>query len=138
MTSSAVPDQPAPQDDPAAALMDRLAGRIGGGASASAVFGAPVTAHGITVVPVAEIAFGFAGATGSGTGAGVGGGAAGTGHGGGGAGARPCGFIEIKDGTATYRSLPAPWTRVAVPLAALAAGTVVPLLVRRLAGRRGR
>ncbi|MBD0742235.1 GerW family sporulation protein [Streptomyces sp. CBMA152] len=132
MTSSDTPDQPVPQADTAAALMERLAEQLGRRASVSAVFGEPVTSDGITVIPVAEIGFGFAGGTGPEAGA------ANTGQGGGGAGARPRGYIEIKDGTATYKPLRAPWVNVAVPLAALLAGTVVPLLVRRLAKRSPR
>ncbi|MGW5675340.1 hypothetical protein ACWEV4_09670 [Streptomyces sp. NPDC003860] len=58
--------------------------------------------------------------------------------GGGGARARARGYIEIKDGAATYKPLRAPWVHVAVPLAALVAGAVAPVLVRRLAKRRGR
>ncbi|GAA0447148.1 GerW family sporulation protein [Streptomyces stramineus] len=132
MTSSDTPDQSLPQADTAGALMGRLAEQLGSRASVAAVFGEPVTSGGITVIPVAEIAFGFAGGTGPEAGA------ADTGQGGGGAGARPRGYIEIKDGTATYKPLRASWADVAVPLAALLAGTVVPLLVRRLAKRRPR
>ncbi|MCK7622359.1 sporulation protein [Streptomyces sp. RS10V-4] len=129
MTGSNTPDQPVPQTDAAAPLREGLAQRLGARASVSAVFGEPVTGDGITVIPVAEIGFGFAGGVDPGTGAAPTGGA-------GGGGARPRGYIEIKDGTATYKPLRAPWTNVAVPLAALLAGTVVPLLVRRLAQRR--
>ncbi|MER5780945.1 spore germination protein GerW family protein [Streptomyces mobaraensis] len=131
MSSSDTPDQPVPQaDTAAAALMERLTERLGSRASAAAVFGTPVTGGGITVIPVAEIAFGFAGGTGS---------EAGAAHtGGGGVGARPRGYIEIKDGTAAYRPLRSPWVDVAIPLAAALAGTVMPLLVRRLAKRRPR
>ncbi|MBP2404570.1 hypothetical protein SNS2_3184 [Streptomyces netropsis] len=130
MTGSDTPDQPVPQAGTAIALMERLAEQLGSRASVSAVFGEPVTSGGITVIPVAEVAFGFAG--------GAGPEAADTGTGGGGVGARPRGYIEIKDGTATYKPLRAPWVNVAVPLAALLAGTVMPLLVRRLAQRRPR
>ncbi|MBX7551799.1 spore germination protein GerW family protein [Streptomyces sp. NPDC004232] len=132
MTSSDTPDQPVPQTDTAAALMKRLAEQLGSRASVSAVFGEPVTSDGITVIPVAEVGFGFAGGTGPEAGA------ANAGAGGGGGGARPRGYIEIKDGIATYKPLRASWASVAVPLAALLAGTVVPLLVRRLAKRRSR
>ncbi|MEU7166336.1 sporulation protein [Streptomyces morookaense] len=130
MTGSDTPDQPVPQAEAAAALMERLAEQLGSRASVSAVFGEPVTSGGITVIPVAEFGFGFPGGTGTGTGA------ANTGEGRGGAGARARGYIEIKDGTAAYKPIRAPWANVAVPLAALLAGTVVPLLVRRLAKRR--
>lgn len=130
MPGSDTPDQRIPQADTAAALMERLARQFGSGASATAVFGEPVTSGGITVIPVAEFAFGFAGSTGPEAGA------AHTGGGGGGAGARPRGYIEIKDGTATYKPLRNPWVDVAVPLTAMLAGAVVPLLVRRFTGRR--
>ncbi|MEV5509960.1 sporulation protein [Streptomyces orinoci] len=128
MTGSDATDQSVAQTDAAAALMERVAGQLGSRASAAAVFGEPVTSDGITVIPVAEFGLGFAGEMGPG--------AAGTGNGRGGAGARPRGYIEIKDGTATYRPLPAPWANAVVPLAALLAGALVPSLVRRLAGRR--
>ncbi|GAA0392995.1 spore germination protein GerW family protein [Streptomyces luteireticuli] len=132
MTGPDIPNRPVPQADTAAVLMERLAEQLGSRASVSAVFGEPVTSGGITVIPVAEIAFGFAGGTGPEAGA------ANTGTGGGGAGARPRGYIEIKDGIAAYKPLRAPWVNAAVPLAALLAGSVVPLLVRRLAKRRPR
>ncbi|UBI39129.1 MULTISPECIES: GerW family sporulation protein [Streptomyces] len=97
MSSSDTPDQPVPQADTAAALMKRLAEQLGGRGSATAVFGTPVTSGGTTVIPVAEIAFGFAGGTGP---------EAGAAHtGGGGIGARPRGYIEIKGGTAAYKPL---------------------------------
>ncbi|MFJ8544726.1 spore germination protein GerW family protein [Streptomyces sp. NPDC093586] len=129
MTSSATPDQPVPQADTAANPTERLVEQLGSRASVTAVFGEPVTSGGTTVIPVAETGFGFAGGTGPEAGG------AHTGGGGGGVGARPRGYIEIKDGTATYKPLRAPWVDVAVPLAALLAGTVVPLLLRRLAKR---
>ncbi|GAA0348600.1 spore germination protein GerW family protein [Streptomyces blastmyceticus] len=139
MTTSDTPNEPVPTADTAAApvpvtRLERLAGKLGSRASATAVYGEPVTSGGVTVIPVAEISYGFAG------GAGREAGAAGTGEGGGGGGfsARPRGFIEIKDGTTTYKSLRAPWVDVVVPLAALLAGAAVPRLVRRLAARRSR
>ncbi|MEU2870483.1 spore germination protein GerW family protein [Streptomyces olivoreticuli] len=139
MTTSDTPNEPVPSADTAAAhapvtRLERLAGKLGSRASVTAVYGEPVTSGGVTVVPVAEIGYGFAGVAGHEAGA------AGTGEGGGGGGfsARPRGFIEIKDGTATYKSLRAPWVDVVVPLAALLAGTAVPRLVSRLAERRSR
>ncbi|EMF02326.1 sporulation protein [Streptomyces mobaraensis NBRC 13819 = DSM 40847] len=131
MSSSDTPDQPVPQADAAAAaLMGRLTEQLGSRASVTAVFGTPVTSDGITVIPVAEVAFGFAGGTGTGAGAAH--------TGGGGVGTRPRGYIEIKDGTAAYRPLRSPWVNVAIPLAAALAGTAAPLLVRRLAKHRPR
>ncbi|MEU5979652.1 spore germination protein GerW family protein [Streptomyces sp. NPDC047315] len=130
MASSDIPDQVAPQPDKVAALMERLTEQLAK-SSASAVFGEPVTSDGTTVIPVAEVGFGFAGGSGPEAGA------ANT-HGGGGAGARARGFIEIRDGVATYKPLRAPWANVAVPLATLLAGAAASLLVRRLATRRSR
>ena len=102
MTGSDAPDGLVPQSDTAAALVEGLAGQLGSRASVSAVFGEPVTSGGITVIPVAEVGFGFAGGTGSEAGA------VNAGQGGGGAGARPRGYVEIKDGTATCIPLRAP------------------------------
>ncbi|MEV0174553.1 spore germination protein GerW family protein [Streptomyces sp. NPDC050803] len=112
-------------------LLERLADKLGARASVTAVFGEPVTSGGVTVIPVADIGFGFGGGAGREIGAaksGEGGG------GGGGAGARARGFIEIKDGTATYKPLRDPWADVVLPLAALLAGAVLlPRLLRRRA-----
>ncbi|GGZ50701.1 hypothetical protein GCM10010387_51240 [Streptomyces inusitatus] len=118
-----------------AGQLDRLADEISGRASVTIVYGEPVTTGGVTVIPVAEIGFGF----GYGGGSGHTAGAARTGEGGGGGGgvrARPCGFIEIKNGTAAYRPIRSPWLKVVVPVAALLAGAAVPGIVRRLTGRR--
>ncbi|SDK48952.1 hypothetical protein [Streptomyces indicus] len=95
-------------------------------------FGEAVTRDGVTVIPVAEI-FDFGGATGpDGQGQGRGQGQ-GSGPGAGAmSGAHPIGYIEIRNGTATYHPLRTPWQRVALPLAALAAGAAVPALVRWL------
>lgn len=129
MPRSDTPRLPVPQAGTADALMERLSEQFGSRASVTAVFGEPVTSGGTTVIPVAEIAFGFAG------GAGPEAGAADAGAGGGGARARPRGYIEIKDGNATYKPLRAPWVTIAAPFAAFLAGSVAPLLVRRLAKR---
>ncbi|MFD4996364.1 spore germination protein GerW family protein [Streptomyces buecherae] len=115
------------------ARLERLADEIGGRVSAAVAYGEPVTAEGVTVIPVAEVSAGFGVGVGSGPGAGAG---DGEGMGGGGALTRPRGFIEIKDGTATYRPLRRPWLDVALPLAALLAGAAAPSLCRRLARRR--
>ncbi|WP_329619112.1 sporulation protein [Streptomyces sp. NBC_01255] len=112
MTGSDTPDRPVPQ--------------------ASAVFGEPVTSGGVTVIPVAGSASPGARAPRPQPSEPA------PAKEGGGAGARPRGHIEIKDGTATYRPFRAPWVKAAVPLAALLAGAVAPLLVRRLARRRPR
>ncbi|MDI3406474.1 spore germination protein GerW family protein [Streptomyces cavernicola] len=140
MTTADGTDRPAPPPDGDAAhaslaLLERLADKLGARASVTAVYGESVTRDGVTVIPVAEVAFGFGG------GAGRERGSAKTGEGGGGGGGvrgRPCGFIEIKDGSATYKPIRAPWGDVVMPLAALLAGTAVPRIARRLAVRRAR
>ncbi|WP_340377067.1 spore germination protein GerW family protein [Streptomyces sp. SS7] len=122
-------------DDAAATLLERLADRLGGKASVTVVYGEPVVCEGITVIPVAKVGFGFGG------GAGRESGAARTAEGGGGGGgveAKPLGFIEIKDGTATFKPIRDPWVDVVVPLAALVAGTVAPKIARAIVKRRMR
>lgn len=113
-------------------LLEHLADKLGARASAQAVYGEPVTRGDVTVIPVAEIAYGFGGgvgldATAAKTGEG--------GGGGGGAAARPRGFIVITDGTAAYRPIRDPWTTVVVPLAALVIGAAASRLARRWATR---
>ncbi len=117
----------------AANLLERLADRLGGKASVTAVYGEPVVCEGVTVIPVAKVGFGFGGGAGRATETSK----TGEGGGGGGAEARPLGFIEIKDGTATFHPIRDPWVDVVVPLATLAAA-VVPRLARALARRRRR
>ncbi|NNN32875.1 sporulation protein [Streptomyces sp. S3(2020)] len=114
-------------------LLERLADKLGGRASVTAVYGEPITADGITVIPVAKVAFGFGGGAGREVGAtksGDGGG------GGGGAEARPLGYIEIRDGTATYKPIRDPWSDIVLPLAALVIGGAMPKILRSLR-RRG-
>lgn len=104
------------------------------------VYGDPIEAHGVTVVPVAQTYFGF--------GAGAGGGSNPTEEGvnqqggGGGVGAggivRPIGFIEITASGARWVPMVRPWQRVTMgivpPVIALLAGRAlrrrVPLLKR--------
>lgn len=116
-----------------AALLERLAEKLGGRASVAAVFGEPVFREGITVVPVARVGFGFGGGAGREKAKdkdGEGGG------GGGGAGAKPLGFIEIKDGTATYKPIRDPWVDVALPLATLLVGVAGSRVMRAVAKAR--
>ncbi|CAL9366958.1 hypothetical protein SUDANB176_00787 [Streptomyces sp. enrichment culture] len=117
----------------ATGLLERMAQRLGGSASVSAVFGTPVEVNGVTVVPVARIAFGFGGGAGREKDAakhGEGGG------GGGGASATPIGFIEIRDGAATYKPIRDVWTDVVVPLGLVLLGTVGPRAVAGVLRRR--
>jgi len=88
-------------------LLESLAQNLGGKASVNVVFGERTERDGVTVIPVAKVSWGFGGGGGQGggktatteegSGAGAGGG--------GGMAARPVGFIEIRDGEATYRPI---------------------------------
>ncbi|MFE5811871.1 spore germination protein GerW family protein [Streptomyces sp. NPDC056479] len=132
-TSVSVPDADAPAAGATAVLLERLAEKLGGRASVTAVYGEPVTVDVLTVIPVAKVGFGFGGGAGrmvEGAKAGDGGG------GGGGVEARPLGYIEIRDGAATYKPIRDPWGDIVLPLAALLLGTALPKAVRAL--RRGR
>ncbi|WP_406859955.1 spore germination protein GerW family protein [Streptomyces sp. HUAS MG47] len=117
----------------AAAILERLAERLGGTASVTTVFGEPVTRDGLTVIPVAECAYGFGGGTGRENSAdktGEGGG------GGGGAAAKPLGYIEIGDGVAVYRPIRRPWVEAAGPVAAVLVTLIAARTIRTLADRR--
>ena len=98
-----------PQTGRAQAFIERLVERVGGSASAATVYGTPVERAGVTVIPVARVRYGFGGGAGAGTGTGREGSAeAGTGEGagaGGGVSATPVGYIEIKDGAATFHPI---------------------------------
>ncbi len=111
----------------AAVLLERLAERLGGKASAAAVFGEPIERDGVTVIPVAAAAFGFGGGTGRETGTGRSGDG-----GGGGAVARPIGFIEISGGTAVFKPVRDPLRDIVMPLAALLAATTTIRIARAL------
>ncbi|WP_151477786.1 spore germination protein GerW family protein [Streptomyces albicerus] len=130
--SPALPPEDAGTVNPAVALLERLAEKLGGRASVTTVYGAPVTGDGVTVIPVARVGFGF----GAGVGREVDAAKTGEGGGGGGgAGAKPVGFIEIRNGSATYRPIRDPWVDVVVPLAALVLGGALPKIVRALRRR---
>jgi uncharacterized spore protein YtfJ len=123
-------------------LIERLAERVGGKASVSAVFGEPIERDGITVIPVAKVRWGFGGGSGRGpvpVGPGIEGAPEsavtddrmGTGTGaGGGATADPIGYLEIGPDGATFRPItPA----MPSPAFLLAAGVTATLVLRGLA-----
>lgn len=100
---------------------------LGGAATARAVFGEPVERRGVTVIPVARVRYGAGGGGGRGPGRGrprqhegetdqVG-----YGHGGG-VQAGPAGYIELRDGRASY-------TRIADPVRILLVAPLMPLAV---------
>ena len=113
-----------------AELLERLAERLGGKASVTAVFGEPVVCEGVTIVPVARAGFGLGAGTGRDRESAQGGG------GGGGAWAAPLGYIEIKDGEAVFRPTRDPLMRVLAPLAAVGAVSLGLRAVRVLVRRR--
>ena len=81
-------------------FVETLAERIGARFGSTAVFGEPVEAEGVTVIPVARSTWGFGGGTGSRPEA------EGEGEGGGGGGSTsPVGFIELREGRATFRPI---------------------------------
>ncbi|WP_030792271.1 GerW family sporulation protein [Streptomyces sp. NRRL S-920] len=121
-------------DDAHRGQLERLAEEIGERAAGTVVFGEAVTAAEVTVIPVAEVGYGFGLVPASP--ASPGSPAVFETGGAGGVRARPRGFIEIRNGSATYRPLPNPWLTVALPFAAFLAGVAVPPLARLLAKRR--
>jgi hypothetical protein len=122
---------PARGANPAASLpaVRRLVARLGG---AKLCYGAPIEAHGHTVIPVASLRVAGGMGFGGGEGHAPDGAAGDSGSGGGGGGAleaRPIGFIEIGPQGARYESIED--SRAA--LGALAGGLLLLLLTR---GRR--
>lgn len=105
--------------------------RLVEGASVRSIYGEPVTAGGITIVPVARVAYGFGGGQGTGPargestrfGEGSGGGGGFTGQ--------PVGYIEIGPGMARFVPI-GDKKRLA---AALALGIVVGMMLRRSLAR---
>ena len=110
---------------PVAEVLERLAEKLGGTATVSAVFGDPVECGGTTIIPVAKVGFGL----------GAGGRWESMQGGGGGASAAPVGYIAIKDGNAVFKPIRDPLVDVLVPLAAVIAGSAGLRIVRKLRGR---
>jgi uncharacterized spore protein YtfJ len=100
------------------AFIDRLAEKLGGVASARAVYGEPVERDGVTVIPVAKVRWGFGGGDGNseqGSGSG----------GGGGVLASPIGYIELRDGAAEFRPIKDPVSEMLATLPLVFAGGIV-------------
>ena len=107
--------------DSSAAMLERVMEAIGEQACAAMVFGEPITADGITIVPVARAGVGFGGG-----GGGVGGGID----------VRALGYIEISCGVARYHPIRDRWGHVIVPLTAMAAGLAAPWVIRSVINLR--
>jgi uncharacterized spore protein YtfJ len=106
-------------------LLQQIGETVGGKANVSTAFGDAVEREDITVIPVARARFGFGG--------GGGGGARGSeegsgGGGGGGVSVSPVGYIELRDGSATFKRISSPVDLVAL----VAAGSLTALAVKRL------
>jgi uncharacterized spore protein YtfJ len=103
-------------------LLQRIGQAVGDKAKVSAVFGEPVERGGVTVIPVAKARFGFGGGGGAGGREGQEGSGGG---GGGGALVSPVGFIELRDGAATFKRITGPTDLLAVVAAAALAALVL-------------
>lgn len=118
--------------------LSKLAEKLGGSASARAVFGDPVERDGVTVIPVAKVRYGFGGGSGRGGGRrrakDDGGDEDQYGSGaGGGVQAGPIGYIELRDGQASFNRIAdrkLMLALLAVPLAAMALGAIVVIALR--------
>lgn len=116
-------------------FVEGLAYQLGITANARNIYGEPVERDGVTVIPVAQAAYGFGGGSGSGkkengelTGEGSGGG--------GGVMLTPVGYIEIKNGKTRFRRTRDPLALVpaiiaAAPLSLLMVWKITKLLRRR-------
>jgi hypothetical protein len=116
----------------AGAFLATLVERLGGSANAAAVYGQPVERDGLTLIPVARVAWAMGGGGGSGSAAD----GAGSGEGGGGAAtAVPVGFIELRDGHAEFRPIrmrPPLWAFAPVVMASGVASLLALHGLRRL------
>lgn len=132
--NSTTPTPLAPEATP---FLERLASQIGNRAGASTIVAAPIERGGITVVPVARASWGFGGGSGSGGSPDAQGTGEGSG-GGGGVSVRPVGYIEIKDGQATFRPIFDP--NILLQFAATLGTTLALAMVLRVTSRlvRGR
>jgi len=111
-------------------LIERLAGKLGVSTDARTVYGEAVTHDGVTVIPVAKVAYGFGGGIGSGKdGQGEGGG--------GGVSASPVGYIEIKDGETSFRRITDPLALASLVVAGGVAGTLILRGIHRLVKQDG-
>ncbi len=113
------------------ATIESLARSVQNSLSTTTIYGEPITAGGVTVVPVAEVRFGFGGGGGGGTGPSTEDGVTNTGGGGGGGGVRPVGFIEITESGSRWVPVEPPQSTQLLK-ALSSAARILPI-----AGRRG-
>jgi hypothetical protein len=111
------------------AVIERLAARLGS-ADARMIYGSPIERAGMTVIPVAKIRYGFGG----GMGRKRSGGDEGSGAGGG-VNVTPIGFIEMRDGKATFRRIRAPSPALIAVVCGLGAWLIAGVLRAAIAAR---
>ena len=109
-------------------LIDRIAQRLGADAGAQTIFGAPVERGGVTIVPVAKVRYGFGGGMGSASGGATAEAGSGSG-GGGGVVASPLGYIELRDGQASFRRIKDPGALIGLAPVILAAGIAIGMIL---------
>lgn len=110
---------PAPQSS---WLAERLAERLGGSAGVSTLYGAPVEANGVTIVPVVRLRWRIGG--GGSRGAGGAEGAGGT------LTAAPLGYIQMTDQGAEFKRIKQGSTALVIAPIILAGGVAVSLILR--------
>ena len=116
-------ENPSAATTPAQSLLERLGQQLTTSATAQTVYGTPVERDGITVIPVAQVRYGFGGGGGGGnranqaTGSGLGAGA--------GVSLTPVGYIELREGRSRFR----PIRSSVLPLVAVS-GAIAWLLLR--------
>ncbi len=107
-------------------VLERLAARLGQDAGARTIYGEAVRQDGVTVIPVARVRFGFGMGRGKNSEGGEGGGA--------GVQVNPAGYIEIRDGQVTFRSIRSMLELVPVIVAGGLCATLLLRGLRRLTG----
>ncbi|MGE3913295.1 MAG: GerW family sporulation protein, partial [Chloroflexota bacterium] len=118
--------------DTGSTFLQQLAEKIGAQARASVVFGEPIDREGVTIIPVARARWGFGGGSGQEAASDNGEPASGGGGGGGGMMVSPVGYIEVKNGSSTYRPIVNP----PVGPVMIVVGILLGLFLLRKAGRR--
>ena len=144
-------------------FLDRMAERLGAAAGVKSAYGEPVERDGVTVIPVAKVAWGFGGGDSAGTARSARGKGerqstveGQTGHiteadlptesapslegsgGGGGVAVSPIGFVEIAGGAARFRRIWAPGQVALIVAASGVAVAIAACAVGRLVSRIGR
>ncbi len=105
-------------------FVERLASTIQTSANARQIFGDPVEKNGVTIIPVARVAWSFGGG-------GIGQGPGERGGGGGGARVTSVGYIEVRDGASEFKPIHDPTDPAMLILAGLG-GVLAGVLLSKL------